>query len=544
MKCQACQALLPAFVDGETGVTDERRVKAHLQHCRECQALYARLNEENGLIRDGWSMEMLPDDFAKEVMQQIEDEGIEVERTDERLIKGQELTRQRSRKVVHKKGTLRISYFVTAAVLFISLGAVISPAFASFLSSFFQTMKGELGLRQAVNQGYSTEINQTVSDNGITLRVKEVVADPTRIVLSYVLEDSNGQILPDLYLPSFGSNKIFVTDQEGKVIPSYAVFRRTSNYADLMFPLQDPQSQVIVHFEIKAIGSIKQQPVNLNMSIPVDLSQGKAATKQVTVSKQYTNANGIDVEMRHVTYAPSATQIHLRADWSKSSKETLLQQVEELKAKKVKTDEAISLLTDYSIGFTIEDKEGKILADSRKNNYEAENGLIYTYMKPDELQPGIIEWYHSFAPFGEHPEDVFFHLDEMIVTQKAEFSLAIPLHDKGKWGGEYEGNYYEVQEVNEEKPVNSSMSSYILTIDSILKIDDFPKWFVTDTEGRAYEVEYDLEKTNNYSNSKGDHTVQTLIVKEVPKGVNELMLGLVSVKKQLPKVDWKIKLPR
>lgn len=544
MKCQECQALLPAFVDGETGETDKRRVTAHLRHCRECRALYTYLNAENELIRDGWSMEMLPDDFAKEVIQQIEDEGIEIERSDERLIEGHELTKQRSRKMIHKKGTLRIAYLVTAAVLFISLGAFVSPAFASFLSSFFQTIKGELGLRQAVNQGYSTEMNQTVSDNGITLHVKEVVADPTRIVLSYVLEDSNGQMLPDLYFPTFGSNKLFVTDQEGKVISSYAVFRRTSNYADLMFPLQDPPSQVTVHFEIKAIGSTKQQHVNLNMTIPVDLSQEKAATKQVTVGKQYSNANGIAVEMQQVTYAPSATQIHLRTDWSKSSKEKLLQLVEELKAKKVKTDEAISLLTGYSIGFTIEDKEGNILADSRKNNYEAESGFIYTYIKPDEQQQGSIEWYHSFVPFGEHSEDVFFHLDEMIVTQKAEFSLAVPLHDKGKWGGEYEGNYYEVQEVYEEKLANSSASSYILTIDSILKIDDFPKWFVTDAEGRAYEVEYDLEKTNNYSDSKGNHTVQTLIVKEVPKGVNEFILGLVSVQKRLPQVDWKIKLPR
>lgn len=83
-----------------------------------------------------------------------------------------------------------------------AIGTQVSPAFAAFLSSFFQTITGEAGLRQAAKQGFSTELNQAVSDNGITLRVKEVIADPTRIVLSYVLEDAQGRILPDqFFLP-------------------------------------------------------------------------------------------------------------------------------------------------------------------------------------------------------------------------------------------------------------------------------------------------------------------------------------------------------
>lgn len=88
MKCEECQALLPTYADRETDAADTLRVEAHLRHCRKCQAVYARVSEEVELIRDGWMMEMLPDDFANEVMQQIQDEGIEVEKSDPVLKKG------------------------------------------------------------------------------------------------------------------------------------------------------------------------------------------------------------------------------------------------------------------------------------------------------------------------------------------------------------------------------------------------------------------------------------------------------------------------
>ncbi len=536
MKCQECQALLPTYVDLEASATDEGRVQAHLQHCSECRAFYIRLKEEAELIRDGWVMEMLPDDFAIEVMQQIEDEGIEVEKSHDRLIK-----RQRSM----KKNTLLIPSFVAAAVLFITIGTYVSPTFAAFLSSFFQTIKGELGLRQAATQGFSTELNQVVSDNGITLRVKEVVADPTRIVLSYVLEDSKGQVLPDLYFPTEGSNKLYVTDTEGKVIRPNPLFRRLDNYADLVFPLQNPPEQVIVHLEIKGIGSFTDlQAVNLNMTIPVDLRQGIAATKQMKVDQQYTSSNGMTVRVGQVTYAPSATRLEVQTDWSQESKETIQQQVKELQAKGVREEKAIQLLSSYYIDFTIQNKAGKIIVDSRKHNFYTESGLIYSEIRSDEQQTGGEKVYYSFAPFVESSEDVFFHLEDIIVTQQADFSLAIPLHSKEKWGGEYEGNYYEVQDVQENKSTTSPTSSYILTIDSFQRFEDYPEWLVTDKAGRTYEVEYNREKSRIYSDEKGDHTVNTLIVKEVPEGVNELTLSLVTVKKQLPQVDWKIKLPR
>jgi len=538
MNCQECQALLPTCIDGEVSAANELRVQAHLQHCNECLAAYKLLNEEIEMIRGGWLMKMLPDDFAHGVMQRIEDEGIEVEKSHDK-----QMMSQRSM----KKRTLLIPSFVAAAVLFVAIGTYVSPSFASFLSSFFQTIKGELGLRQAAKQGFSTELNQVVSDNGITLRVKEVVADPTRIVLSYVLEDSKGQLLPDLYFPTEGSNKLYVTDTEGKVIRLNPLFRRLDHYADLVFPLQNPPEQVTVHLEIKGIGSLKDlQTVDLNMTIPVDLRQGFAATKQIMVDQQYTSSHGITVRLGQLTYAPSATQLEILTDWSLESKEKVQQQVEELQAKGVRKESAAQLLSSYHIDFTLQNKEGKILVDSRKHNFYTESGLIYSEIRSDEQQTGNEKGYYYFTPFVESSEDVFFHLEDIIVTQKADFSLAVPLHSKGKWGGEYEGHYYEVQEVQEKKTAVSPTSSYILAIDSIerFEFEDSPEWLVTDKEGRTYKAEYDLEKSSIYSDEKGEHHMRSLIVKEVPKGVNELTLSLVTVKKQLPQVGWKIKLPR
>lgn len=538
MKCLECQSLLPTYVDEETSSADNPRVEAHLQHCTECQGLYALIKDEVELIRDGWSMETLPDDFASEVMQQIVVKGTEVERVNERPIKSKS-------SIKRKRLMKRISSLVASAILLLILGTYVSPTFASYLSSFFQTVKGELGLRQAAKQGFSTEINQEVSNNGITLRVKEVVADPTRVVLSYVLEDSKGQMLPDLYFPTREPNNLYVTDTEGKVIPSYAIFRRTNTYADLVFPLQNPPAQVVVHLEITGIGSFKKlQEANLTMSIPVDLSQGIAATRQIQVDQRYTNENGFTVELPQVTYAPSATQLYVQTHWDNGSMEKIQQQIEDLQAKGVESEVAMKLLDSYSVAFTIENKEGNVIVDSQKNNYDTDTGLISTEIYSDEQKKGSIKWSHSFAPLAESSEDLFFHLNEVVVTQKANFSLTIPLHNKGKRGGEYEGNNYEVQGIQEKLSSTSNLSSYMVTINSIQKVDDFPSWLVTDKEGRTYKSEVNPDKTKYYSYAKRHHTVQTLIVKEVPKGVNELTLSLVTVQKPLPQVDWKIKLPR
>ncbi|MEJ8545294.1 DUF4179 domain-containing protein [Brevibacillus borstelensis] len=532
MKCQECQALLPTCIDGETSAADELRVQAHLRHCSKCQAVYTRLNDEVELIRDGWMMEMLPDDFAIEVMKQIEDKGIEVERTGEGLNKSQRPGR--------KKGLL-IPSAVAAVVLAVAIGTQVSPAFASFLSSFFQTITGELGLRQAAKQGFSTELNQTVSDNGITLRVKEMIADPTRIVLSYVLEDSQGQLLPDQYFPVHGSNKAYVADAEGKVIRRSPLFRRTEKYADLVFPLENPPEQVTVHLEIKGIGSKELQEANLSMAIPVDLRKGIAAAKTLKVDQQYTSSNGLIVRLGQITYAPSATTLEVQTDWTLDAREKIRQQVEELKAKGVREEVANRLLSSNHAEFTIQNKEGKILVDSREKNFQTEAGLIYSLPSQNEQQPGSNQMTYYFAPFEEPAEDLFFHLEDVVITEKADFSLTVPLHGQGKWGREYEGNYYEVQEIQEKASTDSGSSTYMLTIDSN---DSPPVWLVADKEGRIYEAEYDVWKTRNYSDEKGNHTVTTLIVKDVPKEARELTLSLAVVERKLPEAEWKIKLPR
>ncbi|WP_340701014.1 DUF4179 domain-containing protein [Brevibacillus borstelensis] len=537
MKCQECQALLPTYADGETNAADTLRVEAHLRHCRKCQAVYARVSEEVELIRDGWMMEMLPDDFANEVMQQIQDEGIEVEKSDPVLKKGGGPAKRRG---------LLVSSVVAAAVLVMAIGTQVSPAFAAFLSSFFQTITGEAGLRQAAKQGFSTELNQAVSDNGITLRVKEVIADPTRIVLSYVLEDAQGRILPDQFFPAYGANNVYVVDANDKVIRRSPLFRRTDKYADLVFPLENPPEQVTVHLEIKGIGSKELHKTHLNMEIPVDLRKGIAATKKLKVEEQYTSPKGMTVKLGQITYAPSATALEVETEWTLEAREKIVRQVEELKAKGAREEVATRLLSSHHPEFTIRDKEGNILADSRQNsNYQFESGLIYTLPGSNEQQAGSNKMTYYFAPFEEPAEDVFFHLEDVFITERAAFSLVVPLHGEGLRGGEYEGNHYEVLDVREEKATDSAFSTYRITVDSIQKSigNDPPEWLVTDKEGNVYKAEFDVEKTRSYSDQKGSHTVTTLIVKEVPKEAKEVTLSLVLVERQLPGGEWKIKLP-
>ncbi|WP_171650940.1 DUF4179 domain-containing protein [Paenibacillus foliorum] len=97
---------------------------------------------------------------------------------------------------------LRHVLSVGSAAAVVMVGIVISSAFLSpemaaalrqvpGIESVFR-MAGDFGLKIADEKGLVTEVNQTVTDQGITIKVSEVMYDDSRLTIGYVQESPDG----------------------------------------------------------------------------------------------------------------------------------------------------------------------------------------------------------------------------------------------------------------------------------------------------------------------------------------------------------------
>jgi uncharacterized membrane protein len=168
----------------------------------------------------------------------------------------------------------------------ISAGAYLSPTFAAYIKSFFVRPDLDEGLQIAAKEGFSETTEASVTDNGITLKVKEVMADANRLILTYSLEKENGEFIdPTILFESeeWGPgraiyfvkdlNTFYITDKDGDIVSTSTNYRTKKGrfvtqyinrvfphypYADLMFELNHSASdskQLFANISINKIGS-------------------------------------------------------------------------------------------------------------------------------------------------------------------------------------------------------------------------------------------------------------------------------------------------
>lgn len=209
-----------------------------------------------------------------------------------------------------------VIYSSSAAVLALGLltgSAFVSPAMAKVVSqipvigSIF-SFAGDEGLQTASKQGLASPVNQTVKDNGITLSIKDVFYDGTRLSLGYSHESlvSLGEVeQPDIQVNGKAIN--FSSSSSGKFIspqhyagildinpteelPEEFIMKVTFSKVGLItgkwefeFPVKQSNDVVIIRpMETKIFGneevklkSLKVGPVGTDLSIDVLKPQDK-----------------------------------------------------------------------------------------------------------------------------------------------------------------------------------------------------------------------------------------------------------------------------
>lgn len=249
---------------------------------------------------------------------------------DDRLAKKMaELKLQKS----NRKAWTKIFLTAAASFLFIfSLGMAISPTFASYVKSLFMEAD-DPGLQEAFKNGYSKTIGKQVTDQGITVRVKEVIADLNRISVSYEIIDENGKMIDASLIKNEDENALYLTNKKGEFLfaagTGGSVWGKNQEPRGGIIELPLPKNegkQLVFHLNITNIGEKTNEDGTQiitpgvdgkwELQVPIDLTKGLKASKEIKIGASYNWKNELKLTIDRLILSPSLSRLVYEVDQS------------------------------------------------------------------------------------------------------------------------------------------------------------------------------------------------------------------------------------
>jgi len=548
VKCAEIMRKMDACLLEEMEFREITEIEKHLLHCQDCRSYKNSLTKETQLFKQAISASPLPDQFVDTIMGQLEDVSIEPKQG----VPSSDLAASQPRPVpTRSRKNLRwkaITGYASAILLLSGVaGMYVSPTFAAYVSSFVSRVSGDLGLKFAAENGYNTAVNQTVSDQGYTLRVKDIVADSARLVITYTLEDASGNPLDDQYLHYFDGSKIYLADKAGNVLSELPEDHELGpGYGDITFVLDEwPKDEdIVVHFDVHEIGVRDPKPVNFALQIPVNIAESKKAATTIPVQYVFTSPQGIRFSFDQVMYAPSATRFEITTSVTDEAYERERQLVREMEG-----DDADFTMDDsYRFSYRIVNQTGEVVAASERGEKNSGRTLYFspTYPNGENVKTGTIQWKTAIIP-GEPSETLTFILDEIEKEERADFAISIRpdalLQSPVTKTNEETGDTYTIKGLKKGIYPGTNEEIWVMTIEGNLKIWDMPSWILSDGTGNRYEVTPDYTTMTVRHTKEGEILKQDLFIKEMATPPEELSLKLKTYKKRYTNIDWKVPIP-
>jgi len=428
MKCSRADALR-AYMNGELSDKESRLLERHVEGCLSCQRQMEI--EEDWELGDLQVPSELPLDFNQKVMRALEYLPVPVPKPD-----------WKKRSVTILKRTTVAVAGVAALITFTSM---VSPTFASYVNSVIQSIQGvDKGMKQAAENGYAQEINKQMTDQGITLVVKEVVADPMRIAIFCDVLDSDGnritsQIEGDDIRLSY-KNKEGVELNEGG--GGWTISHRgeylvlSQELFSYMPDLTDIPDEMFV--EVHAT-SLKGTEGNWLIEFPVDMKKAKAVVKFSEINQQYTTPQGISLKLNQMMTVPSATLLEMETDWTKERTEkvqTIMKEngweVGEPEQGKYSQAEMMArYFQDIGLAYQILDEHGKVIAGWDDALYDEVNQIKINTVDHTRRGAGAsnenrFTIWNGFAPFADS-QKLRFKLHSLYLFEPATFTAPVPV---------------------------------------------------------------------------------------------------------------------
>ncbi|WP_325175851.1 DUF4179 domain-containing protein [Paenibacillus profundus] len=300
------------------------------------------------------------------------------------------------------------------------------------------------GERERVEQGYSQPVNLEVTDQGITLRVREVMVDPFRVSLMYGIEKDGKPINPDLLFTDFMSmkpdtdpyiNNYVVTDLDGNDLKgvNLPLARTHGDNAILEVGIDDPTQgyfirspkdipdTIVVHFDINLLGETKRK---WQLKVPVSLAPAKSATNFIPLNKRYESPFGFKLDFLQLRHGPSKSE--------------LLGDIRESQAWR---NQYGTLGPQFL--YRIKDEQGQVVAA-----WDGINDMTYSLESKNALlkqssgggTTGRMLYRHAFLPFGD-AKGLKLELDAVYTQNPVKTPFVVTFSPEELLGHPLEKNY-------------------------------------------------------------------------------------------------------
>ncbi len=574
MKCILSEEIM-RFYDQELPPEECRQIEAHLNECHECRQRLEHYREACRTLDELLTAPPLPDSFTASVLSQLAPHAASPR--DGNKAKWQTI-KQRSWNIV-KKITLTAAGLAVA----ISLGTFVSPTFAAFVKESLFQISDDEGVKQAVEKGFSTQSELKVTDQGITLAVSEVLADPKRIVFSYGLQDKDGNSLSPKLLNEQSTreeNQYYVTDEQGKTVYHDwdGGLRNDPAKGVMEIPLEKAvTNKLTLHLEITKIGTVKG---NWHLQVPIDMAKSKAASKVITVDKQYTSPQGIAIALKHVDLSPSVTKLEFETEptaereqqvkallektaqpsvagerqviFPPGMSEEQKKQILERMSKQPAINPNDRYLTNYGFYYRLLGEKGQLIAawdDVNEENLSRSKNEVPSQMSKerDSDSPQRTEQ-HAFIPIGDEKQ-LTLELGAVYTYEPADFSLTVKPEQLAKQPASkvYAGNTITAKsfrmktDATEEKLGESTISkpSALIEIEGKLAKDVvMPEyWMLKDDQGKVLRPSTELDYRRDQDGLVSFHGWVWVETAQQPK---ELTLTFSYLQKEHRDVSWSV----
>ncbi|MFF0830132.1 DUF4179 domain-containing protein [Brevibacillus sp. NPDC003359] len=538
MNCLTQRQLI-AYMEDRLSPVNKRNVESHLDHCTHCQHQLEQWIDELHQTEETMWEDSLSENMDQKIIQMLSPHPVRVLNP---ATPSHQPPAWKQRSITIMK---RMTLAAAALTVVVSGGMLVSPTFASYVNAAFTNSpigkadpvapvsnsilqnSRDSGIEQAAKKGFAQTVNVSATDQGITFEVNEVMADPLRISIAAIVKDKNGKpmdsFLSEMIRRDNKEQVITIKDKQGNVLKPIeasanedpnedwhndmhtdtgymSLDRELRSYFDDISEIPD---ELIVEFNIKQLDDIKG---NWKLSVPVDMKKAKAATKTHEINKTYTTPQGLKLDVKQMTFAPSGVEMIIDRSTTDNQRK----------------EYSYELVNEKGTVVAAWDSKTVIRKASKQSN-------VIPYLKWDHTRStknGTRD-FHYFQPIDESQSLTFklgsvyteetAALNAKLDTDRLEKKESIAVDDQGdqftfkKYQKDpnavvdIEG-YDGVHRVNDDGST-TKLEGYHLSFEGKLDPDTaamtpFEYWTISDETGRKYvDVDYYIHKTE-YKNGR------------------------------------------
>lgn len=435
---------------------------------------------------------------------------------------------------------------IASAVVVVLLTSMqVSPSFAAYVKSIFAQDGFDEGVQQAARQGFSETSNLSVTDQGITLEVKEIIADPAQVIVALMIKQSDDKPLLPTYPSATNaeSNAVELLDAKGEVMTDKWGTTFEENVGIVRFILgekeQEPLPKTLsIHFD-----EIGDRKGNWKLQVPITMAKTTAATTVLPVNQTQVTKHGLKMTLHQIVNTPTATRIELETQWTEVAKKQLEQEAKKLTGKTTNPDYAPFLpYQQYRLGYYYEGTDGsKGKERLMGRSHSIDRYGHFRWITDDDPLPKdkaatlVINSFHKVIPYDM---SVTFHPDELnkkpVIKQVGE-------------------DIFTLKSIKLAKDDDSGKQQMEMEIDVLSKDITriyLPWWVLQDGQGTTYRAKMGGQSKGPIDQSGRERATYKIRLEdsrhweggEITKLPEKLTLRLDAVQKKYP-LEWRIPVP-